>query len=133
MLSTQVGHLLRIPVADVRLCMRHGRRGSLSRDVTPDGFDLYEGGVVLEGSGLADYVPHREGEVAIDPDRPGVKRPGHSLRNIKRALRRVETPPEFNDTSGLSAFDVFAGFLILDAVIANRDRHEQTGRCWCPG
>ena len=123
--STQVAALLGVPCATTRLCLRHGRRGSLSRSVRPIDADLWEGKVVLEDLGATDYFPHVERSPGVDPARPGVKRPGHSLRNIKLALESVAAPPGFDGPASLDAFDVFVGYLLLDALIANRDRHEQ--------
>lgn len=123
--ATQVAILLGVPCATTRLCTREGRRGSLSRSVRPDGHDLNEGRVVLQSVGAPGYIPHGEGVKAIDPARPEVKRPGHSLANIKSALNGIEAPPGFSLDPTLSGFDVFAGYMILDALVANRDRHEQ--------
>lgn len=124
--STQIARELGVPVAPVRLCMRGGRRGSLSRNVRPDGSDLYEGLVVLEECpDVVGYFPHREGLPGVDPDRPGVKRPGHTLENIRHALAGAEAPPDFDGPRDLDGFDVFVGYLVLDALIANRDRHEE--------
>ncbi len=123
--ATQAAIALRVPCAATRLCTRGGRRGSLSLSVKPAGHDLNEGRVVLISAGVRGYFPHTEGEKAVDPSRPTVKRPGHTLANIKKALDGVAAPPGFLGPPVLSAFDVFAGYLILDALIANRDRHEQ--------
>lgn len=124
--STQVARLLGLPCAETRLCLRDGRRGSLSRNVRPDGFDLNEGVVALERCvDVVDYFPHTEGVPGVDPSRPAVRRPGHSLRNIQTALRDVLPPTIFEGPEGLSGFDIFAGYLVLDAMIANPDRHEQ--------
>ncbi len=123
--ATQVAVLLGAPCAATRLCLRSGRRGSLSRSVRPEGHDLNEGRVVLQSAHAPGYVPHLEGQKAVDPGRPGVKRPGHTLANIKLALEGVAAPPGFIGPPNLSGFEVFAGYLILDALVANRDRHEQ--------
>lgn len=121
--STQVAILLGIPCATTRLCARDGRRGSLSLSIVPAGQSLWEGRVVLQGA--PGYFPHTEGEPGVDPDRPNVKRPGHSLANIRGALRDVAAPPGFEGPDALDGYDVFAGYMVLDALIANRDRHEQ--------
>jgi hypothetical protein len=92
--------------------------------VRPRGWALWEGGLRLESVEAPGYVPHREKEPAVDPDRPGVRRPGHSLENIRLALEGVDVPPGFRGPP-ISAFDVFVGYLVFDALIANRDRHEQ--------
>lgn len=123
--STQVAAALGVPCAETRLCTRDGRRGSLSLSVKPDGHDLNEGRVVLLGAAVPGYIPHVEGKKAVDPARPRVKRPGHSLANIKMALDGVSAPPGFSGPPSLSGFDVFVGYLVLDALVANRDRHEQ--------
>lgn len=124
-LSTHVAKLLGAPCAETRLCLRHGHRGSLSLSVVPEHHHMWEGNVYLQAAGLPDYFPHVEGEPGVDPAHPGVKRPGHSLVNIRAALEGVAAPPEFEGAGELSGFDVFAGYMILDALIANRDRHEQ--------
>ncbi|WP_394213938.1 hypothetical protein [Brachybacterium vulturis] len=124
--ATQVGLHLGVPVAITRLCLREGRRGSLSRDVRALQFDLFSGHLVLEDCReVTDYIPHLEGEPAHDPQRPGVKRPGHSLENIRRALGGSGAPPGFAGPSEMDAFDIFAGYLLFDALVANQDRHEQ--------
>ena len=52
-------------------------------------------------------------------------RPGHSLQRIAEVLAGADPPPELELPSGLRAFDVFAGYMVLDAWIANRDRHDE--------
>jgi hypothetical protein len=45
--------------------------------------------------------------------------------NIRLALQRFAAPPDSNTPEGFAAFDVFTGYLIFDALIANRDRHDR--------
>lgn len=124
--STQVAILLEIPCAPTRLCTRSGRRGTLSRSVRPKDHDLHEGAAVLDAADVSGFFPQVEGgPQASDPDRPGVKRPGHSLDNIKHVLIDSAAPPGFTGPSDLTGYDVFAGYMVLDALIANPDRHEQ--------
>lgn len=47
------------------------------------------------------------------------------MRNIQLALRGVVAPIEFTGPQEFDGFDVFVGYLLLDALIANQDRHEQ--------
>lgn len=124
-LSTRVATLLGVPCAVTRLCLRSGRRGSISRSIKPDNYSLNEGRVVLEQAQVPGYIAHIEGKPAKDPARPGVSRPGHSLENVKSALEGVLPPEEFVGADQCTGFDVFAGYMVLDALIANRDRHEQ--------
>jgi hypothetical protein len=124
--STAVARQLGVPCAETRLCVDKGRRGSISKNVRPQGFDLWEGTLILQRSpDVLGYFPHAEGTPALDPARLEVRRPGHNLYNIKIALRDVEPPMGFEGPGACDAFDVFAGYLVLDALIANRDRHEQ--------
>jgi hypothetical protein len=124
-LSTAVAAMLGTPCATTRLCMRNERRGSISRSVRPDKYSLNEGRVILEQVEAPGYFAHTEGKPARDPARPEVKRPGHSLSNIKLALDGVLPPRDFSGSDECTGFDVFSGYMILDALIANRDRHEQ--------
>jgi hypothetical protein len=130
--STQVARLLGVPCASTRLCSRAGRRGSISRSILPSGHSLWEGIVVLERADVTGYFPHVEGRPGVDPSRPDVKRPGHSLANIQSALDGVAVPPKFDGPEDMTGFDVFAGYMILDALIANRDRHEQNWAILAP-
>lgn len=123
--STNIAGLLGVPCAQTRMCTRSGRRGSISLSVREPEEALWEGDVVLSQAKAANYYPHTEGHRAVDPTRPGVKRPGHTLENIRDALHDVMPPPSFEGPKGMTAFDVFAGYTILDALIANSDRHEQ--------
>jgi hypothetical protein len=62
----------------------------------------------------------RDANASFDPrDRDAS---GHSLTAIHEALERVLPPLEMGVTD-LSAFAVFGGYLVLDAIIGNRDRH----------
>ncbi|WME22614.1 hypothetical protein [Brachybacterium sp. GU-2] len=125
-IATQVGMRLGVPVALTLLCSRAGHRGSVSRDVRPRQLDLFSGHLVLEDCpDVDDYIAHLEGDPAHDPQRPNVKRPGHSIANIRRALDGSGAPPGFEGPETMDAFDVFAGYLLFDALVANRDRHEQ--------
>ncbi|MDN6555053.1 MAG: hypothetical protein L0K74_00815 [Acidipropionibacterium acidipropionici] len=131
-IATQVAMLLHVPCARTRLASRNGHRGALSRDVAPPGFRHSEGRIVLKDKEVPGYYPGVDGGPGHDPEHPDVKRPGHTPENIRRALLNVDPPPGFNGPAELTAFDVFTGYLILDALIANRDRHEQNWAVLCP-
>jgi hypothetical protein len=111
-----LGRLLRVPCAWVELAEMHGSRGSISADLCPTFYELQHGQILLEDRGAAGYE-HRAG---------GREHPGHSLENIRVALSAVDAlPPDgCNLPFEGSAFDVFAGFLVLDAWVANTDRHD---------
>lgn len=110
----EIGLELGVPCATVALCQRDGRNAALSLDLTPAGWELHHGSVLMP-SVVADY---RQG--ILKPK----GRPGHSLLNIRKALHEVQAPPGADMPRGAGAFDVFAGYLMMDALVANRDRHD---------
>ncbi len=106
-----------LPAAECRFAILDGEPGVISRNVTPHGFNLNTG---------TTYLPEVEGyqrrpSVGSDPD-GGRMRPdeGYTLDSIEQVLEHVEAPPGVSD---LSAFAVFAGYLVLDALVGNGDRH----------
>jgi hypothetical protein len=113
--GTELGALLGIPCAQVEMAVRDGAPGALSLNLRPNGYELHSGAVPLSGL-VRDYIPGAENPVG---------RPGHSLANIRRVLDGAEPPPGAQLPAGFTAFDTFAGMLLLDAWIANRDRHDE--------
>lgn len=53
----------------------------------------------------------------------GRDRSTYTPATIREALENVQTPAGVN--AGLTAWDVFVGYLVLDAVVGNTDRHEE--------
>ena len=111
-LASLVGRGLGVPCADIELARRGSDEGCISRDLKPrHGWQLQTGALLLTDV-IPDYVSQ------------DVRRRGHNLENIQTALEGIGAPPEFVGPQ-MSAFDVFAGYLVLDAVIANQDRHDE--------
>jgi hypothetical protein len=108
---SELAALLGLPCAEVQLATRGGEDGTISRNVTPDRWELLPGYVWMSAK-LPDYVggQRRRGS------------PGHSLANIERALQGCAGPPGCDAADALSAF---AGYLVMDAWVANRDRHDR--------
>ncbi|TSD58678.1 hypothetical protein [Aeromicrobium piscarium] len=123
LLGFLTGACLGVPCAKVRLCLRSGRRGSLSSSLNHVKYAFTDGCLHLEEMEAPGYFRHQEGDPGCDPQRPEIRRPGHHLRNIRDSLGGIDPPP--GAASSLTAWDVFTGYLILDALIANRDRHEE--------
>lgn len=116
---SELGRLLGVPCAEVQLAVRAGEPGLISRNVVPHGWNRVLGSVLL-GTVVEAYQT-----LVVDEggrERPVPGRPGHSLENILRALRDCEPPPrsDFDDARA-----AFASFLVLDAWVANQDRHDQ--------
>lgn len=109
--SAELADSIHIPCARVQLGIRDGRRGSMSCDLKPPGWEMQSGQLLL---------------AAFDPSyQTKLKgRPGHSLSRIREVLRDVDPPRGSTIPAEFSAFDVFAGYMVLDAWIANRDRHD---------
>ncbi|MGI5127112.1 HipA domain-containing protein [Pseudonocardia sp. CA-107938] len=117
---SELAVLLGVPCAEVQLAQRQGERGLISRNVVPAGWIRILGSDLLrarEPSYVGAYLDGRGVEV-----RPK-GRPGHSPQKIARVLEGCG-PPSGSDELG-SAVAVFAGFLVLDAWVANQDRHDQ--------
>lgn len=110
-LVSEIGGVLGVPCAEIALANRDGHDGLVSRDVKPRGWDLQPGAALLDG--LVDGYESRSRY-----------REGHTLTNIELALRDLRPPPEWEEPGELTAYDTFCGYLVLDALVANRDRHD---------
>lgn len=114
-LVNELGRRLGVPCARIELASRRGRRGCISRTVCPKRWEMQPGRVQL-----AEVV------AGYQPGAANVRgRPGHSLQTIRQALAGMSAPPHADVPAGFDAFDVFAGYLVLDAWVANRDRHDE--------
>ena len=127
---------LEIPAAECRFAVCDDELGVISRNVTPEGYSLYPG---------TTYLPEIEGYERQRPDSTGVRGGrmrrdrGYTLGAVEQVLASVGPPPGVTD---ISAFGVFAGYLVLDALVGNTDRHPGNwallesdadgGRCLAP-
>jgi hypothetical protein len=114
--ACELAKMISVPCAEVEMALRHETPGALSRNLRPDDYEMHQGDVVL-----SDLV---EGYEPGAYDRRGL-RTGHNLSNIQRALQDSEPPPGGLLPPDFTGFDTFVGILVLDAWIANRDRHDQ--------
>lgn len=112
-LAAEVAGLLGVPAARIDLATRRGIRGCLSYNVTPDGAELQPGAALISDRVDAEFDPR---------DR---RARGHTLTNIAEVLTHYRVPPGFGVPAEIGGFGVFAGYLMLDALIANRDRHSE--------
>jgi hypothetical protein len=108
-----LGALLGIPCAVIEMATRNGAPGCVGADLRPASYQLQPGRVLLEERQVPGYV-HQMGKT----------HPGHSVENIQTALAGAAPPPGGGLPFDATAFDVFAGFLVLDAWVANMDRHD---------
>ena len=112
--AAEVGQLLGVPCAKVEMAARNGRNGSVSEDLRFKNHEMQHGALLMQDREVPGYVP---GKV------PG--RPGHTVENIHQVLTGALPPPQCELPFNGSAFDVFAGFMLFDSLIANRDRHDE--------
>lgn len=113
--AAHLGAYLTIPCAHAELARWNGFDGSLSRNLRPDSCQIQPGRALLEKGNAPGYVHHSKGK----------DHPGHTLDNIKAVLSGALPPPGCTLPFDGSAFDVFAGYVLFDAWIANQDRHDQ--------
>lgn len=109
--SAEVARALEIPAADVELAEREGDPGIVSADVSGER-DLVLGNVVLYEQ---------------DPDYDHTQRhgvAGYTVEAIFSSLRAHNVVPA-GTVQDIDACSVFAGYLLLDALVANTDRHHE--------
>jgi hypothetical protein len=111
-MASEVAVLLGVPAAVVELAVRGDVRGCLVQDLRWAGGSDQPGQVLLGGI-VEDYDPEDRGHR------------GHSIPNIYTALEGYAAPPGSATPEEFAAFDVFAGYLLFDALIANSDRHDR--------
>ncbi|MEZ5374377.1 MAG: HipA domain-containing protein [Microthrixaceae bacterium] len=110
-IACAVAHHLELPTATVELA--HFESGAdltlgvISRSVVAADESLVHGNELLEEVGVFGADPH--------------DRTGYNLDAVRRSLTNVAAP---SDRFG-SAWEAFVGYLILDALIGNTDRHQE--------
>jgi hypothetical protein len=116
---SELGGLLGVPCAAVELASRGGVRGSISRNVVPPGWDRVLGSELLAATESSYRGPFLGSD---GRERRPRGRPGHSPTAIAAALADCAALPTSELPNGLTAF---AGYIVLDAWVANQDRHDQ--------
>ncbi|WP_310961743.1 HipA domain-containing protein [Nocardioides terrisoli] len=115
--TSRLAAAIDLPAAECRFAILDGKPGLISRNVTPHGFNLNTG---------TTYLPEVEGyerrpSAGSDSDDGRMRLDeGYTLDSMERVLEHVASPPGVSDLSG---FAVFAGYLVLDALVGNGDRH----------
>lgn len=105
---------LGIPTAVVRPARVDGERGSLSRSVLRDEREALVHGNSLLSAAFGHYDPSIHGE-----------NPGYTVAAVHAALEGIRPPDETEWPQEFTAYDVWAGYLVLDAWVAGRDRHHE--------
>jgi len=122
----EVAHHLGLPHADYALALWNGRQGVASPTIVPK-----QGRLILGNELLAKVFAQEQ----YDPD-ARYRDSQHTLRRVVAVLRSPNVltpldwpcPPKVGNAEG-----VFAGYLLLDALVGNQDRHhENWGMIWTP-
>jgi len=108
----QVGIHLGLPMATVELARRGEKRGILSENFVPLGGRLEHGNELL-----VRVDPDYDRDVARQNER-------YTVVAIQAALADAQ-PGAAYVVEQMTAFDLFAGYLVLDAWVAGRDRHHE--------
>ncbi len=112
LLAAEIGRVIGIPCAHVELAV--GGPGSatpvgiISRSVVGEAESLNHGNEVLADIGIQGSHSH--------------DRTGYTIEAVREALGEVEPAAEASD---VSAWETFVGYLLLDALIGNTDRHQE--------
>jgi hypothetical protein len=114
-IASHLADLIGLPAARVELALRGSEEGIISKNVALIDWDLQPGNT---------YLSEFEGYMTCDtePAQRPKNRVGHNLTNIGTLLDGLDGPPN-SAVEEWPAFDVFVGFLVFDAWIANTDRH----------
>jgi len=110
-IAAEIGTLLGIPVARVELAICDGLPGVCSRSFLPPESALVHGNELLQ---------------EVDQTYPVTQLRGvskHTVDVVFGQLRSVDPP--IGAPATLSAVDCFVGYLLLDALIGNGDRHHE--------
>ncbi len=111
-IAAELAELLEIPHAQVDLATLDGAVGCISRrfaELSRPGTELIHGNDLLAGA-------------VLGYDRAGRRaQPDHTIENIAKAVTVAITDRDERD----GAFRQFAGFVVLDALMLNTDRHHE--------
>lgn len=113
--SFHLGVMLGLPCAKYEFATFEGANGTLSRSFLREG-EVLDGGNVLMRRHDDRY-----------PEKPQRHNPLYTPGRAMACLHelRAALPDGAAAGAGLSAADYFAGYLLLDALVANQDRHHE--------
>lgn len=114
--SCEIAKVMQLPCADYELAIREDQQGVLSRSFIPDGASLF-----LGNSLLARTISGYDGSKQFNQLK-------YTLETVVGLLKRLETfigPPLANGIPRLRLLDFFVGYIVLDTLIGNTDRHHE--------
>jgi hypothetical protein len=111
-IAAELAHSLRLPAATIELARHSGTPGIISRNIAGDR-DLVLGNEVLAGT-QPDYPRHQ---------RHGVDT--YTVAAVLDALHALDVRTPDPESTALGADGLFGGYLLLDALVGNTDRHHE--------
>jgi hypothetical protein len=108
-IATSICERLGISHARVELCQFQGVQGSATESFVRDGLNLFHGNQLLVKT-FAGYDP-----------RATFRHSGHTLTAIFEAIGKAFITPDYRQKARIA----MAGYLVLDALIGNTDRHHE--------
>jgi len=113
--AAEIAALLSLPHAEIELAVCEGKNGTISRNFRTEPSSLIHGNELLF-----------EHDDSYPKDAPNFRLAQHTLERIFAALvaSGARLPSSFNWPANVTtACDLFVGYLLLDALIVNTDRH----------
>jgi hypothetical protein len=110
----QLAEQLGVPSATIRPAILEGRRAIVSRSVLRDSLEYLDHGNSVLSARFADYDQSIQGE-----------NQGYTVAAVQHALEEVGPPADIDWPGDFTAFDVWTGYLLMDAWVAGRDRHHE--------
>lgn len=120
--AAELSRLLHIPHATYELAKANDLFAVITPNMIPEGSRMVMGNEVLHAA-ATDYP-----EPPSSPDEKAVRVKEHTVTRILGCLDQGEISPPLDspyDIQDLNAADVFCGYLMLDALISNQDRHHE--------
>lgn len=120
--ASEICKLLEIPHADYDLACVNGRFGVITKNIIPRGYRMVMGNEVLH-TRTKDYPVPEPSHLAERV----VRVREHTVSRVLGCLdnEHILPPPTGMNIGQLNAGDVFCGYLMLDVLISNQDRHHE--------
>lgn len=120
--AEQLCHALGIPHAPYEMAIMNDERpGIVTPNIIPNNCRMVMGNEVLHKDSPANYPSPIQGQERI------VRVKDHTITRVLGVLDKGEydIPSSEYDLGDLNAADLFCGYLLLDALISNQDRHHE--------
>lgn len=109
-IAAEIAAALEISHAQVEFALFQGRLGSAAKSFASGGWELFHGNQILAGKVLG-----------YEPTKKKFQHSNHTLANILAAIDSVFIEPDIARVTKTE----FAGYLVLDGLIGNTDRHHE--------